>query len=132
MRLPLYVPATVLLLISVLINCAFWGGVASSRVLGAVVPEPLRLQAPLAYTWLLAGDAAGSALGLEEVLAGFAEAQLGNVSQVVEVRSLAAERALEARSAWLKLMHPLPLLLLPVALLLWWRRPRGFKTFGGR
>ena len=120
------------LAVSVVINSAFWGGVASSSILGPVIVEPLRLQAPLAYTWLLVGEAAGSALGMQENLSRFAEAQLRDPSHVAEQRSLAVERALEARSAWLKLLHPLPLVLLPLSLFLWWRRPRGLKTFGGR
>lgn len=132
MRLPMYLPAVLVLVACVLINCAFWGGVASSRVLGPVVPEALRLQAPLAYTWLLVGEAAGSAIGMQERLAGFAERLLGDLAPLLESRSLAAERVLDARPGWLKLLHSLPLVLLPLALLLWWRRPRGFKTFSSR
>ncbi len=132
MRLPMYAPALLALVVCVLINCAFWGGVAHSRVLGPVVPEALRLQAPLAYTWLVLGEAAGSIAGLGETLAGFAEAGLGDTAPLIESRSLAAERVLESRPGWLKLLHGLPLVLLPLALLLWWRRPRGFKTFSSR
>jgi hypothetical protein len=117
---------------SVVVNCAFWGGVASSPTLGPVVVEPLRLQAPLAYTWLILGEAAGSALGMQESLGRFAEGQLQDPARIAEQRSLAVDRALEARSSWLKLLHPLPLILLPLSLLFWWRRPRGLKTFGGR
>jgi hypothetical protein len=69
---------------------------------------------------------------MQENLSRFAEAQLHDPLRVAEQRSLAVERALEARSAWLKLLHPLPLVLLPLSLFLWWRRPRGLKTFGGR
>jgi hypothetical protein len=132
MRLPLHAAAALALVASVVLNSAFWGGVASSPTLGPVVVEPLRLQAPLAYTWLILGEAAGSALGMQESLGRFAEGQLQDPARIAEQRSLAVDRALEARSGWLKLLHPLPLILLPLSLLLWWRRPRGLKTFGGR
>ena len=132
MRFPLHVVALLLLVASLLINLAFWGGVSTSKVLGPIVPDAVRLQAPLAYTWLVIGDAAARALGVEEPLARFAESQFHDPSRVVESRPLAGVRVLDERSDWLKLVHPLPLILLPIALLLWWRRPRGLKTFGGR
>ncbi len=132
MRFPMHVVALVLLVVSLLINLAFWGGVSTSKVLGPSVPDAVRLQAPLAYTWILAGDAAARVLGLEEALARFAESQLQDPSRVVESRALAGARVMEERSGWLKPLHPLPLILLPIAVLLWWRRPRGLKTFGGR
>lgn len=132
MRLPSHVLATLTLVICVLINCAFWGGVATSKTLGPVVPDALRLQAPLAYTWLLLGETSGRALGLGESMAAFAEAQIDDPARVIEDRALAAERVLAGRSGWLKPLHSMPLLLLPLAAYLWWRRPRGLKTFGGK
>ncbi len=70
MRFPLHVVALLLLVASLLINLAFWGGVSTSKVLGPIVPDAVRLQAPLAYTWLVIGDAAARArLGRAQRLA---------------------------------------------------------------
>jgi hypothetical protein len=45
---------------------------------------------------------------------------------------LAVDCLMAARSTWMKPLHPAPLSLAPLALFLWWRRPRGLQTFGGR
>lgn len=132
MRLPMYLVATVLLVLCVTVNLAFWGGIASSGSIAPVLRDPLRLQAPLAYTWLLGGEAIAGPLGLETALAGFAESQVREPDQVISEQALAVDRLMAARSTWLKPLHPAPLLLAPLALVLWWRRPRGLKTFGGR
>jgi hypothetical protein len=132
MQMPSYPIPTGLLLICLALDLAFWGGVAGSRTLSPVLREPLRMQAPLAYSYLLAGETVGSALGMTESLAGFAESNVDTPEQVLADPVLAVDRLMAARSGWLKPLHPAPLLLAPVALVLWWRRPRPFKTFGGR
>lgn len=132
MRLPMYLATTLVLMFCVAINLAFWGGIASSSSMAPVLREPLRLQAPLAYTWLLAGEAIAGPLGMGSALADFAESHIDQPDYVLAEQALAVDRLMAARSTWLKPLHPAPLLLAPLALFLWWRRPRGLKTFGGR
>jgi hypothetical protein len=121
-----------LLLVCVAVNVCFWGGVAASTSLAPVLREPLSREAPLAYTYLLAGEAIAAPLGLDESFAAFAEGQVQDPAQVLEVSALSVDRLMRARSGWLKPLHSAPLLLAPLALILWWRRPRPIKTFGGR
>lgn len=132
MRFPAYAIASLLFALTLAVNAAFWGGVGLSPTLGPVIRQPLPMQAPLAYTWLLIGENVGRPLGLEDALAGFAEANIDGLPQVLEGGPVAVERLLQSRSGWIAALHGVPLILLPIALFLWWRRPRGLKTFGGR
>lgn len=132
MRLPMHALSLVLLLACLLVNLAFWAGVAGSAVLGPSLRDPLRVQAPLAYSYLLLGEALAGPLGMTESLARFAEANVERHGYVTETQAVAVDRLLAARSGWLGALHLAPLWLLPVVAFLWWRRPRRLQTFGGR
>jgi hypothetical protein len=79
MRLPMYRLATLLLILCVAVNLAFWGEIGRSSSMAPVLREPLRLQAPLAYAWLLAGKAIAEPLGMGSTLADSAESQVDPV-----------------------------------------------------
>ena len=119
-------------LLSLLVNLAFWAGVAGSAVLGPSLREPLRMQAPLAYSYLLIGEALAAPLGMTASMAAFAETNVERHAHVTERPAVAVDRLMAARSGWLGAMHLAPLWLLPVVGFLWWRRPRKLQTFGGR
>lgn len=132
MRIPAHVIASLLLALTLALNAAFWGGVGLSPALGSVVRQPLPMQAPLAYTWLLIGENLGRPLGLQDSLVAFAEGNIEDLPRVVEGGPLAVERLLQSQAGWIGILHGAPLILLPITVFLWWRRPRGLKTFGGR
>ena len=58
MRIPMYALATAMLLICLALNLGFWGGVAASKTPAPVLRDPHSREAPLAYSYLLAGEAA--------------------------------------------------------------------------
>jgi hypothetical protein len=132
MRLPMHAVAMFIWVVCLLVNLAFWAGVGGSAVLGPSLREPLRVQAPLAYSYLLLGEALTAPLGMTESMAGFAEANVERHAYVTEMPAVAVDRLMAARSGWVGSLHLAPLWLLPVVGFLWWRRPRKLQTFGRR
>jgi hypothetical protein len=132
MRIAKHTLAGLLCVLSLLPNLAFWGGLSHSPRVAPVLAERLPSEAPLAYTWWLLGGGLGGLAGIDGALVEFAESRLDGIESLVESRALAVDRVMAARPAWLRTLHAAPPVLLGLALLLWWLRPRKVSLFKSR
>lgn len=138
MKSNLHVIALVLFLLSLGYNLLVWGAAPRLPEVGDNFAASARREAPLVATFMTIGspiDAAVpafQAFGEKRLTAAFSEGFDRIRADSTVTMDLIFSSTWNMQHRWLKAMFWATPVLLLVALLLWWRRPRKVHAFGGR
>jgi hypothetical protein len=134
----LSVAALVLFALSLLYDLVVWGALPLVPEVGEDIVASANREAPLAATYILLGSPLDSAF---PSLQAFGEARLTaalsegfpriKADSTVAI-DLIFNTTWNAQHSWLKMVYWMPPLMLVLAAIFWWRRPRKVATFGRR
>jgi len=134
----LSVAALVLFALSLLYDLVVWGALPLVPEVGEDIVASANREAPLAATYILLGSPLDSAF---PSLQAFGEAHLTaalsegfpriKADSTVAI-DLIFNTTWNAQHGWLKTVYWMPPLMLVLAAISWWRRPRKIATFGRR
>jgi hypothetical protein len=138
MKRHLHVAALVLFALSLLYDLVVWGALPLVPEVGDDIVASANREAPLAATYILLGSPLDSAFSS---LQAFGEARLTaalsegfpriKADSTVAI-DLIFNTTWNAQHSWLKMVYWMPPLMLVLAAIFWWRRPRKVVTFGRR
>jgi hypothetical protein len=126
MKARLHLFAIALFVLTLFYNLYLWGGLARTPELGPLMTQATQREVSLAGIYLPLGRILIDAAGLKQTAASFAETRFAGVrSRVLANPAAAMDTILSDLPASVSLAYYGAPLLLPLAALLWWRRPRG-------
>lgn len=114
-------------------NLFVWGGLARMPSLGKLMSETTERELALAGVYLPLGARLVDVTGLRAAAVGHAAARFASIeSKLIERPEVAMETIVAGMPFAVKLPYYGAPLLLPVFVVLWWRRPRGVHMIGAR
>lgn len=109
----------------------FWGGLASTTEVGALVNERVSNYSFLAWAYVSAGSGLLNLLGWQQAASQFANGQAGHIFEVMQKSPLIAMDQLFSALPWINKIsyYGGPVMIL-LGIFAQSRKPKTFKTFG--